>query len=564
MIDYNNYCHLPLSVDWILLPTEISFKEDGFHLMCRGAGFSLFATQNLKTEKGKTTYIFGKIMTRIQNDDGISGIKGYYNLIHFNESSVEILNDYIGVAKFFYSKGKIPIVASRPDLVQKIIGSKFQIENALLYLLFNYNIFGRTFFENIFYSESATKIVITGNILQKYRYRDDLIPVSKLNEKESIMKLSELWTDIIFESIKDKNNRIALTLTGGYDSRLILAGLLKNKARPKTFTFGNINNADTLTAAKVSDALGLSHSPIKFDYCNSENLNNEMSELLKNSGGLLNPFRIIRIKAICEMYREADLLFLGYGGSEILRGIFPDGLLVSDFYGSYIKTKDCSIQVIKNFLGKFKLSFDDSVYKRVSEIIIDNSKKLGQYNFMTDVLLPMHFGEDMRYLLRMGFDCYSPFMDEDFFKKALKLHLIPLYLENTSVKVKESHFKRIDNPRVSALFLNYIDTRLMKIELNRGYSPNDYIFSKYYAGAKLIVKRYLKKRATPVTELNPWLNSFLKTNSVDTLSYLSYDSPGIANELILKNPKTEYDFIPWIRLWCIGSALKISNISEKA
>jgi asparagine synthetase B (glutamine-hydrolysing) len=560
----NNFYHFPLSVDWILLPAGIPFNKDGFNLIFDGAGFSLFANRQLKEESNKSTFIFGKIMSRIEKKDENSGIKGYYNLIRFNESSVEILNDYIGVAKFFYSGGNILIAASRPDLIQKVSRSELHAENALLYLLFNYNIFGRTFFENIFYSEPATRIVFSGNTFQKYRYRNDIMTASALDGKESIKKLTELWIEIISKGIKDKNTRVALTLTGGYDSRLILAGLLRNKIKPQTFTFGNINNADATTAMKVSAKAGLSHRTIEFDYCSPEILADEMSEMLNNSGGLLNPFRRIRIKAIREMFLGADLLLLGYAGSEIMRGIFPDGLLVSDFYSNYIKTRDSSQESIKHFLHKFNLSITDSLYFRVSEILKENARDLGQYSFMTNVILPMHFGEDIRYLLRKGYDCYSPFMDEDFYKGALKYGLIPLFNENNSEKMKESHFRRIDNPRVSALFLSFLNTQLMNIELNRGYSPGDYLLSKYFAGAKLLVKRYVKKRATPVTALNPWLNVFFKTSPANSLHNLNFNASGLAEQLIQKNPKTEYDFIPWMRLWCIGSFLKLLNASQKS
>lgn len=561
MISNKNFCHYPLSADWILLPSHIIFNDDGFHLLSSRNGFNLFSTQLPTKEDNKSTFVFGKIMPKIQGGD--IELKGYYNLINFNDKSVEIFNDYLGVAKFFYSGGTFPVAASRLDLVHKVIRARFITENALLYLLFNYNVFGTTFFEDIYYSEPATKISIHENKLKKTCYRNDFKPVKEQNEKEAIKKLAQLWTDIISGSSKDKNLRTALTLTGGYDSRLILAGLLFNNVRPQTFTFGNSKSADTLAAAKVSNAFSLPHKAIKFDYCSSEILVEEMSELLISSGGLLNPFRNLRIKAICEMYKDADLLYLGYGGSEILRGIFPDGLLVSDFYGSYIKTRDCSKEVIKNFLGKFKLSVDDSIYERVSEIIKRNSEILGQYSYMTQVILPMHFGEDLRYLLRKGFDCYAPFMDEDFFMGALKLNLVPLYNENNSDNVKESHFNRIDNPKVSALLLSFIYKKLMKIELNRGYSPGDYMFSKYYAGMRLILQKYLKKKASPVTELNPWLNNFFKNNTIGNTPHILSDATRLNEALIKKIPKTEYDFIPWIRLWCIGTFLKIIKNTEK-
>lgn len=556
------FVQFPLSVDWILIPSLIPFRENGFSLLYRGKEYSLYSTFN-NNDIGDLLsdyFVFGRIIESrtIKNDSGgLDELKGYFTSIQVREASIEVCNDSTGVAKFFYSLTGNKIVSSRLNLVVKYDKSFFDPESVILYLLFNYNIWGRTFFKNIFFSEPGTRLQINEKEIKKDNCRKLNPRSGNFNRDHAINQLSDLWIRLFPETYGNEKRKAGLTLTGGYDSRLVLAGLIRNDIKPYTFTFGNTNSADSLSAKIVADTMGLKHISIPFDYCTKEELNKGLIKITNDSDGLLNPFRIIRLKAIMQMYEEIDILFLGYGGSELLRGIFPEGLLVSDFYSNYLKSGDFSKNAIKRFLKKFRLTIDDSIISAVHDSLNDHRDYFSQFNYMINLILPMHFGEDLRFLLKSGYDCYSPFLDKDFIDLALKSGLVPLHNANISNSLKDSRFKRINNPEITANLLNKVSMDLMRIKLNRGYSPNDYIFSKYYAGLKLMLNKFLKINSLPVTQLNPWLNEFFENYLLVPSDEFQFDSNKLYHALSETNPKTEYDFLPWTRLWNVGTIMKL-------
>lgn len=540
----HSYCY-----DWVIISKNTNFSEEGFNLVYNNSFFNFYTNAPIENISDNTLIIFGLTKKKINTDSNefvTEKIKGYYSYVHLNGDEIIVANDFFGVSKFFYNSNNL-LITSRFDIIIKYTKPKIINENVILFLLFNYNVLGTTFYEHVFYSEPNTKFIINKNNLQVIKNKTR----NKTNLKKDVKDLSELWTKILNDVCTDK--RVGLTLTGGYDSRLILGGLLKDNIKPLTFTFGEALSDDAITANYVAKKIGVDYKVIPFDYCDPQTLDQRLKQMFMISGGLINPFRTIRLKAVREISDECDIVLLGYAGSEILRGIFPDGLLVSDFYTNFLKNKEFSISNINEYLKRYYVNFSETEIQNVNNLLSKNASYFNQYEFMINVILPMHFGEDLRFFLKTGIDCYAPFMDEDFFDYALLNGFVPLAYEKQVIK--DNHFKRIDNPRVSAKILKHLNSQLMHLKLNRGYTPNDYLISKYYAGLKLIFKKRFLRKGKPVTQLNPWLINYFKT-------YLSFNDIAFLNdkhkliENLYKNPESEYDFLPWVKLWLVNETLK--------
>jgi asparagine synthetase B (glutamine-hydrolysing) len=85
-----------------------------------------------------------------------------------------------------------------------------------------------------------------------------LFQLSKKQSKYEIKDIAETIYAIVTENIENLNDSdISLTLTGGMDSRLILAALLKAGVKPNCFTFGNPESKDVVFAKEISEKLGL-------------------------------------------------------------------------------------------------------------------------------------------------------------------------------------------------------------------------------------------------------------------------------------------------------------------
>jgi len=90
--------------------------------------------------------------------------------------------------------------------------------------------------------------------------------VSELSKKDAIESLCKAFKEAVNEMVSNANDNLAVLLSGGLDSRAILAALSpKNRRRITAVTFGVKGCDDILIAQKVTAKLRLKHIIIEYD-----------------------------------------------------------------------------------------------------------------------------------------------------------------------------------------------------------------------------------------------------------------------------------------------------------
>jgi asparagine synthase (glutamine-hydrolysing) len=90
--------------------------------------------------------------------------------------------------------------------------------------------------------------------------------VSELSKKDAIESLCKAFKEAVNEMVSNANDNLAVLLSGGLDSRAILAALsTKNRRRITAVTFGVKGCDDILIAQKVTAKLRLKHIIIEYD-----------------------------------------------------------------------------------------------------------------------------------------------------------------------------------------------------------------------------------------------------------------------------------------------------------
>ena len=106
-------------------------------------------------------------------------------------------------------------------------------QTVALFTLFHHNIFKSNFFE----FDSI-----------------DLYNRTKKKPSYGFQDIIDRIFSIVIKSLNNfKDSEISITLTGGMDSRIILACLLKAGIKPNCLTFGNPNNHDVVLAKKIAE-----------------------------------------------------------------------------------------------------------------------------------------------------------------------------------------------------------------------------------------------------------------------------------------------------------------------
>jgi len=548
-IENSNICS-PV-IEWILAPGSLLLKNSSFFPVYNNHDYTLYfksPSSDLKIIKqdNYTDLIIGNAIPRLHNDPGtFINIKGHFVLIRLSDSQTIIANDHFGVQKFFYTDYKGFIASNHPENIIELMGhTTYDNVSGMLYLLFNYFVWGRTIFKGIKYSGPSTIIYSDGSEIKKETYlRIDRTKKRNHSLNKTSVAVSEQLVEILEQyNLYDAGN-VCITLTGGYDSRMILAGLLKHNSKISAFTFGNPISQDAMNARKIAESFNIRYRsyPIENDLIN--NFRTITSNAVLCSGGMLNLLRMIRMRYFKEAVSPGEVLYLGYAGSEIIRGLYPDGLLSSRFFENYSLNPNNAESIVKRYLSRFRLEYSVSDFTELLQLLSENTSALDPFQHLLQTIIPLHFGEDLRWLEMEGVKCRAPFMDIDFVEFLAEMDSISL-LRPDERKIKKSHFSRIDNPWLSAAIILKLNKKLGSLPLGKGFSPRDYIFSKYLAGIKLVLRKILYKKEL-VTILDPWYTSFLKEILTDENIYLSeFSKQKLLSDIFYTEPKSEFDFLP--------------------
>jgi hypothetical protein len=513
----------PPETEWLIISNNAESHHTGYRLIFINKFYRLFVSCGLRnmseinSENG-LNLLFGTSHKRSEGAE--IQFKGHFIFIKCDKEKLVIYNDHFGIQKFFYASHPFFIASNKIENILRFQKEIYQRRSALIrFALYNYFTDGQTIYDGINYSQPATKITLSNGGFQISKYWNGIISASDKQPDftEKIKLISQLLLKILGEYSATLSESVSLTLTGGFDSRMILAGLMKLKININTFTFGNPQSSDAMNARKISEALKVPHATLSDVNYLRNNFKKIVDDSVTLSGGMLNLLRMNRIWHL--KTGTNNNIFLGYAGSEILRGLYPDGLLQSGFFLNsvnpeiYLRKAIC--HTLDSRLIKYRSDEIDSITKDISS----STGSQYQIRHLLEVVIPLHFGEDMRWLELNGVKCFAPFLDVDLYELLALFGCVALLNHNKKFSGK-SHYSRIDNPYLPSRIIKEIYTPLSELSLGKGYSPSDYIFSKYYAGVKLILNKYFSN-SSPVTSLYPWytdyLESYLNETSHDLL-----------------------------------------------
>lgn len=164
--------------------------------------------------------------------------------------------------------------------------------------------------------------------VQRY-FRMRLSEISALREAEAVDVFVETWKDVLRRQTDD-GLRIGALLSGGLDSRAILAGLLAIGRNPATFTFGEEGCADSRTARQIASIAGCHH---RFSPVDSSGFATDLEEVVRLTDGMFNYVHSDVRHVVPDLAREVDVAFDGitlldsflYAAELPVRRLMPGG-----------------------------------------------------------------------------------------------------------------------------------------------------------------------------------------------------------------------------------------------
>lgn len=455
---------------------------------------SKLVTVDLKNNKGYSWY-------KYEENDTCVYIKGFLKIdnqyllksefakfIHSNaERGVELLNNAEGQFSFVILKNEyvfaaVDILRSFPLMYyQKNAGGGYIITdwvdekiikshtlNKEVVTEFKYTLFvleNKTLLKNVYQIPSASYLLIDKNnlFLRKYwifKYKKQRLD----NLSEAVKRLSDGY-DQLFSNVKTllAERKILIPLSGGYDSRLVLGGLLKVGIEGKkiiTFTYGDAEYIDSKISKKVAEKAGVRHYFISYDKEARNFYKNYIKTFFLYAGNTISTpciqewYALHKLKTMGVL--DQDMVIIsGYGG------VLPGHYIKSSYFNptfpliNEIK-KEISDFVLLRHLGNDKKIREQVVNKIIaSEYFVSNNEDSNKENII-EKYENWIFGEEQAKFIQNAVRNYEDVECE---------WITPFFFKQQfEIWGSISNSLRLDNFAFKKCMASYYDKKLHEIE----------------------------------------------------------------------------------------------------
>lgn len=322
-------------------------------------------------------------------DNFIHLLKGVFTIIIFSGNSFSIFSDRHSIKKYFYIQySKEFFITNSLTLLTTNYDLKIDRINSALFTLTSHFLPGDTLFKDVKSCFPAQIIKFNGNnINNKIYWHPSEIFNNQIKVDNNILDYPSRWKEIINGYIEYLNPKgISITLTGGNDSRMVLAALMALKLKFRTFTYGNPESSDAVIAADISDLLGIPHSTYTPETYDSDWFEKQAHFLIKNGNSLINIHRAHRNFAAAQesnINGGEDMILTGLVGGEYLKEPKYNNVTLPAIFNQILNNKkklDAADRLIKESLlhkGISKFNKDDIFIIRQKIIqFLDHGKNL--------------------------------------------------------------------------------------------------------------------------------------------------------------------------------------------
>lgn len=304
------------------------------------------------------------IYNKTMSFDFLRDIDGYYAAVIYDkhESTVYLITDRYGFKPLYWGSVNNNLVWSSElkgflgykDFKINIDGKAVQQFFDIGYLLEN-----RTWFDSI--ELVAPSSVLSFNIkkskaeINHYWSWSEIKPIKgPIDEREIAEELGKLFRRSVRKCV-NKSERIGITLSGGLDSRAILAAVSEDYKPLHTFTFGQEGCDDITIAKKASEIKGAEHHAL---ILNSDNWLMPRISGVWMSDGSASLLHMHGMEFLHTYKKYINCSLNGFAGDLVLGGSY--------LKNAYLDKEICSV-IIKEITGANKVIESNNVWYNIKK-----------------------------------------------------------------------------------------------------------------------------------------------------------------------------------------------------
>ena len=362
-------------------------------------------------------------------------------------------------------------------LAEKTNAASKDKQNLLERLLFNYPFFNSTWWSGIRLLEAHRylKLGPGGAVVAGNFEISDYFGAPEDTSRDSLPELADLFqkqTELFFPG-----EQFAISLTGGFDGRTLVAAAKKAKRNFFAYSFGRPDSTDVSMPAAQAAQLRIPYHPIYLDDAYVENQSLESAwnfmRLTEFNGNFGRPHYQYAARLLAE---QSNYILTGNFGSELFRALHLPGVMMSECLIRIFSAQDDSW---KDFLKQAAAQWDGSFFQHETDVLIAGIENYLEkmkgweanhkfYYFVFNEIFRKYFGPEL-VMQSEYLNNRTPYLNLHFFK-ALNKTIWSGVHARLFEKVKS---KRLKGQMFYATFIRQADPTLYHLKTNKGYSPAD-------------------------------------------------------------------------------------------
>lgn len=265
----------------------------------------------------------------------IDYIKGVFSIIIKNNNKIFVFVDRHSIKKIFYKKTNDSIIVSNE--IKDITKLELDRENAAIFILLSHYLPGSTMFKDVNVIKAGSYLVIENNYAkEEYYWKLNELMIKRKPFITDFNKQAELWKNIISEYVEYISpKKVSITLTGGNDSRMVLAALISLNIPLNAFSYGNPDSEDVKISELISNKANINYKNYFLSNSKQSEFKSNVNEIIYYGNTLINLHRAHRNQAI-KMHHEDnpnnDMIFTGLVGGEYIKGAGFDNIVLPKLF----------------------------------------------------------------------------------------------------------------------------------------------------------------------------------------------------------------------------------------
>lgn len=435
----------------------------------------------------------------------LTDVYGHYYFILLNRNEKEIIagNSLFSILPLYYHESGSAVILSNNAIGlgrrsgTGLVSRRFLLET----VLFNYPLFNDSIVEKISLLPSNSYMKISGGAISfiKHTFLENYFSPDPVPWRKAAGSLSDSFIETVKRYMPA--GRYVNALTGGLDSRTLLAAGLASGGDMICYSFGAPGSKDVDIPERVTAMAGLPYVKILLDdnYAAKESLKNGL-EFVFSSSGSASFARGHYLYAVRAMAEHSGYMITGNFGSELFRAANVRGVVFSPNLAALFGSNNPieAFKIIENS-RQFNSLMPDSFTPEWNQLkgdLLTLPCFSGKYRYLTqnqrfylfvfEEVFRKYFGAEMtgqfRYLRNR-----TPYIDARFFRAILGTGFAGVY----SDFFERNPFKRYKGQVLYAHILRNSRPDLGRIITDKGYCPDDLLT---FFGRANVVRGWINKK----------------------------------------------------------------------